>query len=232
MKVNEIFHSHQGEGASLGRPAIFVRLQGCNLAEKCPIPCDTKYSWNEGEELTHMEIMERIERFSLYWSSDTPVGRRCNRVVITGGEPLIQILQLSHLVKTLKSHNYIVEIETNGTISPSENLRNLVDMWNISPKFLTQPVIALVTSRFTNCKGEVYFKFVIDSIDDLNAIGQLTGIFDMEQIPRENIILMPQATTVADMQSRLPMIMEFAKSWNFRVTPRLQILAHGNKRGV
>lgn len=232
MKVTEIFHSHQGEGATIGRPAVFIRLQGCNLADRCPIPCDTKYSWTEGEELTHTEIMKRVERFSLYWSSDTPIGRRCNRIIITGGEPLLQLKSLTDLVKTLKSHNYIVEVETNGTISPSDGLRELVDVWNVSPKFLRQTSIESAIRRFKNCRGEVFLKFVINDELDLNSISQLTGIFDTNQIQRENIILMPQSTTLISQKLRLPMIMKFAKEWNFRITPRLQILAHGNKRGV
>ncbi|WDU83038.1 7-carboxy-7-deazaguanine synthase QueE [Caloramator sp. Dgby_cultured_2] len=72
-RVNEIFHSVQGEGSYLGCPATFVRLSGCNL--NCPW-CDTDHS--EKEFLTAKEIADRVEY---------------EKVIITGGEPTIYDLE-------------------------------------------------------------------------------------------------------------------------------------------
>ena len=76
MRVNEIFYSIQGEGRYTGTPAIFIRLAGCNL--RCDF-CDTEHQ--PYQDLTEEEIMRQI--------ADFPT----SHVVITGGEPMLQITQ-------------------------------------------------------------------------------------------------------------------------------------------
>ena len=100
MKICEIFSSIQGESSLVGIPMIFIRFTGCNL--RCTY-CDTKYSYNNGTELTKDEILQIIHDFPFKF------------VEITGGEPLLQeeVYQLmDELVK-----NYYVLLETNGSIS-------------------------------------------------------------------------------------------------------------------
>ena len=67
MKINEIFHSIQGEGFDAGKPTIFIRLTGCNL--RCSY-CDTTYAFYEGKEMEIEEIMEEIKKW------------RCRRVCV------------------------------------------------------------------------------------------------------------------------------------------------------
>ena len=98
MRVNEIFYSLQGEGSYAGTPAVFVRLSGCNL--KCPF-CDTRHE--AYQEYTDREILQEIMKYS-----------PCRFVVITGGEPCLQLT--GELVNLLHEHNCFVAIETNGTI--------------------------------------------------------------------------------------------------------------------
>ena len=75
LKVNEIFFSIQGESSYAGKPCVFVRLTGCNL--RCSY-CDTRYAYDEGEDLAIDEIVKRITSYA------------CNLIEITGGEPLLQ----------------------------------------------------------------------------------------------------------------------------------------------
>lgn len=96
-RVNEIFYSVQGEGAMTGRPAAFVRLSGCNRA--CPF-CDTDHS--AFTEMTAGEIADTIEA----WPS--------RYVIVTGGEPLLQLD--APLIETLHGRGWTVAIETNGTL--------------------------------------------------------------------------------------------------------------------
>lgn len=98
MRVNEIFYSLQGEGSYAGTPAVFVRLSGCNL--KCPF-CDTRHE--SYREYTDREILQEILKYS-----------PCRFVVITGGEPCLQLT--GELVNLLHEHNCFVAIETNGTM--------------------------------------------------------------------------------------------------------------------
>lgn len=120
-KVNEIFYSIQGEGSMTGRAAIFVRLSGCNLA--CPF-CDTQHQ--EGQFYTADEICQQIK--------DYPA----NLVVITGGEPSLQLDEA--LIDKLHDKGHVVAIETNGTrVLPSN-----VDWVTLSPKDLFCPKAELV----------------------------------------------------------------------------------------
>ena len=75
----ECFFSIQGEGATAGVPAVFVRLQGCSVG--CGW-CDTKYSWDPagGREQPLGALLDEVAAFP------------CRRVVITGGEPLEEVI--------------------------------------------------------------------------------------------------------------------------------------------
>ena len=111
MKVNEIFHSLQGEGYNTGKSAVFVRLAGCNL--QCPF-CDTNHT--AFEEMTEEQIAEVVVQYP------------ANMVVITGGEPALQLT--SSLVDKLHAKRKTVAVETNGTLPLPKN----VDWITVSPK--------------------------------------------------------------------------------------------------
>lgn len=105
LSVHSIFHSIQGEGPFCGTPAVFVRLAGCNL--QCPL-CDTNYTTGRYTS-TPANVLASVRELT-----------RKGLVVITGGEPFRQ--QISPLVKTLLDHGYYVQIETNGTLAPPDDL--------------------------------------------------------------------------------------------------------------
>ncbi len=114
--LHEIFETLQGEGANTGKPCIFIRFSGCNLA--CPW-CDTDFSARI--HLTLDTLLERLAPFT------------CKNVIFTGGEPLLQP-HLSELAITLKQRGYWLGIETNGTLEPSPELRTTLDYIATSPK--------------------------------------------------------------------------------------------------
>ena len=97
-KVNEIFYSLQGEGRWSGRPAVFVRMSGCNL--KCPF-CDTDFKGYK--EMSAEDILAAcLEK-----------GGDCRFIVLTGGEPTLQVdAELIHL---LHQQGYYLSMETDGT---------------------------------------------------------------------------------------------------------------------
>jgi len=218
MKLTEKpFFSVQGEGPNIGTPAIFIRLSGCNL--DCDF-CDTKYSWAEGEKVLIDEIIKQVRHFKI------------SHVTITGGEPLLQQKELIKLMEELLQINlfYYFEIETNGTIPPTKRLAELTDLFIVSPKFkdFTYAPIFSKIDELAERVG-VIFKHVVDTEKDMKNILQFE-----RQYNQNNYIsyLMPCSTTVEEHNSRLPMIIDKAKEYGFIVTPRLHILAYGNKRGV
>ncbi len=103
LKVNEIFYSIQGESSYAGRPCVFVRLTGCNL--RCSY-CDTRYAYDEGEDLELGDIIDRI------------TSPRCALVEITGGEPLMQ-KDTPLLIRKLLDMGFEVLLETNGSMDIS-----------------------------------------------------------------------------------------------------------------
>ena len=104
MKINEIFHSIQGEGATMGIPTVFVRFTGCNL--DC-IWCDTEYAKTEGKKYSIGQILAEVDKF------------KCNQVCITGGEPMYQS-ETPRLINELLATGYLVTLETNGSINLEE----------------------------------------------------------------------------------------------------------------
>ena len=112
-KINEIFHSLQGEGYRTGTPAVFVRFSGCNL--RCAF-CDTQHQ--EGRSMSLEEIIAEINNYP-----NTPL------VVLTGGEPSLFINEA--FVEDIKRQTgKLIAIETNGTRSLPTNL----DWVTLSPK--------------------------------------------------------------------------------------------------
>jgi len=105
LDVQEIFPTLQGEGPFVGQGAIFIRLGGCNL--KCNF-CDTEFESFKNFSLT--EILQKVVELSK--NSQQKIVRKL--VVITGGEPMRQPIE--KLCKELISLNFLVQIETNGTI--------------------------------------------------------------------------------------------------------------------
>lgn len=98
MRINEIFYSLQGEGRYTGTPAVFVRFAGCNL--RCPF-CDTEFE--AYTEMTEEEIVAEVLHYPT------------NHVILTGGEPTLQLT--TSLLQKLNGEDgrRQVHIETNGT---------------------------------------------------------------------------------------------------------------------
>lgn len=101
LRITEIFHSLQGEAATVGLPTAFVRLTGCPL--RC-VYCDTAYAFTGGEPATLDEIVERV------------AVRKVKCVTVTGGEPLAQPA-CRDLLRKLCDEGYEVSLETSGAMS-------------------------------------------------------------------------------------------------------------------
>ena len=239
LKISEIFNSVQGEGTFSGTPCIFLRLSTCNL--KCSW-CDTKYTWDwqnydikkEIKEISIEKIVEKLQELS-----------NISHLVITGGEPLLQQDKLVLLLEMLKDktskygkyQSYQVEMETNGTIIPNNELVKLVNQWNVSPKTSNSH-----NERYGIDLGEyydkslpfykelknAYFKFVVDKQEDLKEIEQIINKY---MLPKKRLILMPQASTKDKLLEKSIWLEEFSKKNDFNFSTRLQVLLWDNQRG-
>ncbi len=224
LRISELFASLQGEGVSAGTPATFLRLGDCNL--NCSY-CDTPYSWDWRQydrktELTDEDLLVTAARIRAL----TP-----RRLVITGGEPLLQQPALEELVTELSE--FATEVETNGTITPSTALSNRITQWNVSPKLASSGVpeahrvkmAALATLRDT---GRAWLKWVVVSEADLEEILRVVASLGW---PTERVILMPEARSQSQLVERSPLVAEAAMQHGFRFSTRLHVLLWGNQRG-
>src|SRR2546428_3423868 len=118
--VKEIYYTLQGEGANVGRPAVFCRFAGCNLwsgreedrATAICNFCDTDFVGTDGEGGGKFGAAVKLAEAIL---SKWPIPDKDHRfVVFTGGEPALQLD--SPLVDELHARNFRIAIETNGTL--------------------------------------------------------------------------------------------------------------------
>jgi 7-carboxy-7-deazaguanine synthase len=103
LRINEIFHSLQGESSTVGLPTSFVRLTGCPL--RC-VYCDTEYAFHQGQQTALSDILEELKN------------ARARRVCVTGGEPLAQPACLI-LLTALCDAGLSVSLETSGAMDIS-----------------------------------------------------------------------------------------------------------------
>lgn len=130
--VKEIFYTLQGEGTNAGRPAVFCRFAGCNLwsgreedraRATCQF-CDTDFvgvTGNGGGRFTTAAELAQACRA-------TAEGSGCDFVVLTGGEPMLQVDE--ELIEALHAEGFTIAIETNGTLP----VPRAIDWICVSPK--------------------------------------------------------------------------------------------------
>jgi organic radical activating enzyme len=231
----EIFASLQGEGLSIGQPCTFVRLSRCNLA--CTW-CDTAYTWRfTGDNRPHRDgrVFERTANQLVLDEADvaariTALGQQ--RLVITGGEPLLQGAALARLVALLDG--ITVEIETNGTVAPHPALDPLVGHYTVSIKLAHSgnPIeSAQIPERLREWaeKPQAYFKFVIDTPDDLSEVLNLMQAY---AIPANRVFVMPEGTDSTTLRARSHWLAPLALHHGLRFTDRLHIHLYGDTRGT
>ncbi|HEY7249093.1 MAG TPA: 7-carboxy-7-deazaguanine synthase QueE [Methylomirabilota bacterium] len=216
--IAETFYSIQGEGATAGRPAVFVRLQGCSVGCRW---CDTKYSWDPaaGREVTLPGLLAEVAAFP------------CRRIVITGGEPLESPL-FAPLASALAQRGYAVEVETSGTLEPPHDAPAAIQ-WNVSVKLAGSGVTdarrvnpAAIRAFLTR---EAWWKFVVSEPAE---VGEVLTLAERFALPRDRVLLQPEGLRAEDLAARTPWLVEACKAHGFRFSPRLHILIWGARRGV
>lgn len=235
----------QGEGPSAGRPAVFIRLGLCNL--DCAW-CDTPYTWDwDGKNGVKYDRRSELTRMDVYDIAVAAVElipfeqRRHTLAIISGGEPLVQAKHLDTLVIALLDAGLAgVEIETNGTHSPSPLLRALATgpntaavRFNVSPKLAGSGVAVerAIVPEALRALGAVtsMFKFVICDDRDVN---QVASLVDSGLIASDRVWLMPEGRSPAELATKFRWLFDTAVTHGWSVSTRLHVLAHNDERGI
>ena len=221
----EVFASVQGEGRSAGLLCTFVRLSRCNLA--CTW-CDTAYTWRftDYDRKANQIILSEADTAARIMAMGG------ERLVITGGEPLLQGAALARMAALLSGHR--IEIETNGTVAPHAALDLLVAQYNVSPKLKHSGnayEIALLSELLTAWSNEpkAQFKFVISAFEDLPEVLALQQTY---AIPAGRIQLMPEGTTSTAIRARTAWLAPLALDHGLGFSDRLHIHLYGDTRGT
>lgn len=240
----EIFHTIQGEGVSVGAPAVFIRASRCNL--HC-VWCDTDHTWNfEGTPWKHEK--DTVPGYAKHRKADVTyeidpldaaeqiMDYSCGRTVITGGEPLLQegefLEMIAHIRGKHPRHHF--EVETNGTRLPSPAFHEAVDQFNVSPKLSNAGMPASLrinsdTLEFFAQSPKAWFKFVVAENTDLIEIEALEKRYE---IPVSRILLMPEGRTVSELDRSAAWLAEICRERGYRFSDRLHIRLWGDRRGV
>lgn len=243
LKVNEVFGpTIQGEGPSAGRHCLFVRLADCNL--HCWW-CDTPYTWaftenkaaqhksgkvhDKAEEIHYLADVEIFQQLRQLWDiTNTPT-----TIVISGGEPMLQQKELDGLVRLLYANGNRIEIETAGTIVPTERWAELVQ-FNVSPK-LDHSGNTIRARRNPDALWSLarhggVFKFVVGSKDDFAEIDEIVRIAGIATYS-DKIWIMPEGTTIDAIREHAQLIADevLARGWN--ITLRNHVMIWGDERG-
>jgi 7-carboxy-7-deazaguanine synthase len=212
----EKFESFQGEGPWTGQRCAFVRFSRCNL--KCGF-CDTPESW-DWSRYNPAEVSERVPVTELVsWVCE----RAVDMVVLTGGEPMLQqpgMAAIAHGVAPAR-----LQVETNGTMTPTPELASLVNLWVVSPKLANSGMpysvrirpMALTALAET---GRAAFKFVVTDPDrDLDEIAELVDEYQLDPV-----WVMPEGTTRDKVLAGMDALYDPATKRGWNVSTRLHIL--------
>src|SRR5690606_26115957 len=216
-------------------PCAFVRLSRCNLA--C-VWCDTAYTWRfEGDNRPHRSGIAWERAANQVKLAEEEVARRIAalgkpRLVVTGGEPLLQAPALARMLALLPG--IAVEIETNGTVAPPPALDALVQQYNVSPKLPhsgNPAELALVAERLAHCAQEPR-PFRRSVVAEPAAVEEVRALAARYAIPRERIWLMAEDTDTATLAARERWLAQLCLSSNLTLSKRLHIELYGDTRGT
>jgi organic radical activating enzyme len=234
----EIFAALQGEGQSAGTPCAFVRLSRCNLACQW---CDTAYTWRfSGDNRPHVDGRDFARADNQLMLDEAEVAARIvalgqNRLVITGGEPLLQAPALVRMLDALGAlHPHRIEIETNGTVTPPAALAERIHQFNVSPKLAHSGNAADLAIRpevlaHFAADPRAFFKFVVASPEDVAEVAALAAT---HALTLARIRLMPEGRDSATLRARMAWLGPLCLRHGFGLSDRLHIHLSGDTRGT
>ena len=239
LAISEVFYSIQGEGKTIGVPSVLIRLGGCNLMcggmgtqfdgelhNGAEWRCDSVEVWMKAQAKEMHEILD---------GECTEAIRNGAHVIFTGGEPLMQQTGIEGMIAYIKDNinpDPYIEFETNGTITPNDNLLKEVTLWNCSPKLSNSGNDQAISFKPETIKElnkyNTIFKFVVNGEKEWNEI----QTFYLPIIQREKIYLMPAGENQELLKETKQRVAELAKKNYLNFTTRLHIEIWNKKTGV
>ena len=239
LAVSEVFYSIQGEGKTVGVPSVFVRLGGCNLMcggmgtqfdgelhNEAEWRCDTVEVWmnaqaKEVQDVLPDDCVEAIKNGA--------------HIILTGGEPTMQQGALENFIRYIKHNinpNAYFEVETNGTIMPSQFMFEQIHLWNCSPKLRNSGMDSSMTFKpdviqALNRKNTI-FKFVVNGEKEWQEIQD----YYLDIVDKDKVYLMPAGENQELLNETKETVVELAKKNYLNFTTRLHIEIWNKKTGV
>ena len=236
LHVAEMFSSLQGEGRTCGKPAVFLRLQHCNLycgQKQASWICDTLSVWQQGKPYDSDELVQLWQERGWLDLLTKQVG-----LIITGGEPLLQqqalLVFLNKLGAKLPTTPH-VEVETNATIVPIAAFDAHISQYNCSPKGANSGNSkahrhrADVLRWYVGCE-KADFKFVIAARKDFAALKN--EYLDPYSIPKHRVWLMPAAADRTSLQRLAPTVSLLCQQQQLNFSNRLHVQLWDRCTGV
>lgn len=251
LKVCEMYGPvAQGEGRETGRPVFFLRLAGCNLS--CAWKgsgCDSWMTWrhegltfkNEKEFAPWMkpvkyedEVHEEDVLDVRAQLMDLREKYQIQSLVVSGGEPLIQQLQLSQLLVPLHQEGWHIQVETNGTFKPNEAMEKSVEQFNVSPKLKSSGNLDILRLRIPILKWfaaqkNADFKFVVSTPEDVIEVKNI--VHEIEADP-DRVYLMPVGHDRETLIANEEKVYNMALKEGYRYSTRLHVHLFSNTRAV
>jgi 7-carboxy-7-deazaguanine synthase len=231
LRVAEFFSDTiQGEGASIGHPAAFLRLQGCTL---CCTWCDTREIRKKGNPYTFDELCFIMEKADLIEKF-----KKGHHLVITGGSPLKQQDRLvKFILDFYRKYEFkpYIEIENECVLEPNIRLIPLVDQWNNSPKLASsgnliesryQPDIIRMVAGLKNS----WFKFVVNDMDDWEEIEK--HFLTSGLIKKDQIIIMPLGAGREELLTNRERLIDISIEVGVRYSTREHIILWGDTKSI
>ena len=239
VEISELFLSVQGEGPSLGVPAVFVRTHRCPL--RCNwangrSPCDTMYAvdpthpeYNDYRKMTVDEIVQEVQQ----------IRQKAPLIVFTGGEPMLWERPLASVARALQFSNMDTwfEVETVGVIEPKVLHTIPTLTFNVSPKLRSSGnegrarINPKALRFFSDLEKEkqAVFKFVVTRENlkqDIQEICELRNKYNLR-----DIYLMPAGSTPEEVVDGCRELVGVCCEYGWRLTTRLHIELWKNERG-
>jgi len=240
LRISEIFYSLQGEGLTIGVPSVFIRLGKCNLicGGKNTIKdkglhngatwrCDTIEVWKKSKGIKYENILSKDQIKAL---------KNGSHLIFTGGEPLLHQDNIIEYIEYLHKINIkpFIEIETNGTIKPKDKLKELINLFNVSPKLSNSgnSINKIYKEEVIKdlIKSNSIFKFVINNNLDFDELINLYQIIFKHK--RQSIYLMPAGSDKNELMKTKILVADLCKKHYLKMTNRMHIEIWNKKTGV